>query len=245
MALAHHHSHSGSGYPTGDVFCLDGKVGHPAKDVRIIVGGGAVDADDMIGRLLARWLSEKFGYAYAENRTCTEGILAIEAFYDRFHDHFGPSRKFLGILAILPGRPPTSPRNRSLSSSAERKSDRLVTESPTGVQAPAGEFRCLTELTSLELKFQGMARAHPSLSAQKVQVILEDLPGAIEFVGSGKLRETARLRLAESMLRTPSSSDQQAGAWYGFGVPIGREADIIATIGRKVDARPARVLRRH
>jgi len=163
LARRHSGSHAGPRHLGGDVLCLDGKVGRPAKDVRVILGGGVANADDTIGRLLGRWLSDSFGYAYAENRTCSDGNLAIEAFYDSLHVHFDTGRRFFGILGQ--------------------------------VQCTADEFRCLTELDSLELKFRGLARAHPSMSAQRVQVILEDLPGALEFIGSSKRREAARLQL--------------------------------------------------
>ena len=210
MSLARHHSgsHAGPRHLGGDVLCLDGKVGRAANDVRVILAGGLANADDMIGRLLAPWLSDSFGYAYAENRTCSDGNLAIEAFYDMFHVHFGAGRNCFGIVAMM--------------------------------QCTADEFRCLTELESLELKFRGLARAHPSMSAQRVQVILEDLPGALEFIGSSRRRGTARLRLVGSATRSERSNGLPASAWYGFGVLSGKSADIIATISRKIDARPAR-----
>ena len=213
LARRHSGSHAGPRDLGGDVLCLDGKVGRPAKDVRVILAGGAANADDTIGRLLGRWLSDSFGYAYAENRTCSDGNLAIEAFYDSLHVHFDTGRRFFGILGQ--------------------------------VQCTADEFRCLTELDSLELKFRGLARAHPSMSAQRVQVILEDLPGALEFIGSSKRREAARLQLVGSAMRPERSNGLQASAWYGFGVLSGKSADIIATISRKIDARPARASLKH
>ena len=229
MNFARHHSRSHGGLPRGaDMLCMDGTLAHRA--VHVIIGGGA-NADQLVARLVARWLSEAFGHAYAENRASSDGNLARVAFYDRLHDHFGAGRTFFGVLGVIGSqRDDGGERSAAVPEAAPAR---------PGTAFP-DELPFLTQLEALELKFRGLVRAHPSMMAHRVQAIFEDLPGAIEFTRSGRRRPSERLRLvlsgARTSVREVVEQSREASAWYGFGVPSARPADIIATIGTAIDA---------
>jgi tripartite-type tricarboxylate transporter receptor subunit TctC len=70
---------------------------YPARPVRIIVGFAAGGAPDIAARLVAQWLSERFGQQFVvENRTGAGGNIATEAVVD------APADGYTLLLVALP-----------------------------------------------------------------------------------------------------------------------------------------------
>src|SRR6202163_4414062 len=72
---------------------------YPTRPVRIIVGFGAGSANDILARLMAQWLSERFGQPFVvETRTGAGGNIGTEAVVRAVPD---------GYTLLLSGSPDT------------------------------------------------------------------------------------------------------------------------------------------
>ncbi len=107
----------------------------------------------------------------------------------------------------------------------------------------AGElFKAMTRIQMVHVPYRGSAGAYPDLMTGKVDVMFDNLPGAIEFVRSGQLRAlgvTAGRRWP-SLPEVPTIAETVPGyetsVWYGISAPKGTPPEIVATLNKSVAA---------
>jgi tripartite-type tricarboxylate transporter receptor subunit TctC len=110
----------------------------------------------------------------------------------------------------------------------------------TSVHMSAELFKTMTKCDMLHVPYRGSAAAIPDIISNKVQLIFDNLPTALEQVRGGTLRGLG----VTSPKRWPSVPDIPAIAetvpgfesvgFYGISVPKGTPPEIIATLNRAV-----------
>lgn len=112
----------------------------------------------------------------------------------------------------------------------------------TSVHMSAELFKAMTKIEMLHVPYRGSAVAYPDLLSGKVQVLFDNLPGAIGFVRSGQLRGLG----VTTAQRWPLAPDipaiaetvpgYEASVWYGMNAPKGTPTEIIAALNEAVNA---------
>jgi tripartite-type tricarboxylate transporter receptor subunit TctC len=110
----------------------------------------------------------------------------------------------------------------------------------TSVHMSAELFKAMTKCDMLHVPYRGSAAAIPDVISNKVQLIFDNLPTALEQVRGGTLRGLG----VTSPKRWPSVPDIPAVAetvpgfesvgFYGISVPKGTPPDIIASLNKAV-----------
>lgn len=110
----------------------------------------------------------------------------------------------------------------------------------TSVHMSAELFKAMTKCDMLHVPYRGSAAAIPDIISNKVQLIFDNLPAALEQVRGGTLRGLG----VTSPKRWPSVPDIPAIAetvpgfesvgFYGISVPKGTPPEIIATLNQAV-----------
>src|SRR6476469_1833786 len=94
-------------------------------------------------------------------------------------------------------------------------------------------FKMMTGINMIHVPYRGGALALTDLMGGQVQVMFDNIPTAMEFVRSGKLRGLAVTGAArsETLPDLPTVADfvpgYEATSWYGLGAPKGMPPDII------------------
>src|SRR4051794_28872929 len=103
-------------------------------------------------------------------------------------------------------------------------------------------FKMMTGINMIHVPYRGGALALTDLMGGQVQVMFDNIPTAMEFVRSGKLRGLAVTGAgrSETLPDLPTVADfvpgYEATSWYGLGAPKGTPADIIEKLNREVNA---------
>ena len=110
----------------------------------------------------------------------------------------------------------------------------------TSVHMSAELFKAMTKCDMLHVPYRGSAAAIPDIISNKVQLIFDNLPTALEQVRGGTLRGLG----VTSPKRWPSVPDMPAIAetvpgfesvgFYGISVPKGTPPEIIATLNKAI-----------
>jgi tripartite-type tricarboxylate transporter receptor subunit TctC len=107
----------------------------------------------------------------------------------------------------------------------------------------AGEmFKAMAGVNITHVAYRGNSAAYPDLMTGRVQLIFADLASSLELVRSGKLKGLAVTspRPLDALPGLPPVADTlpgyEATAWYGFGVPKGTPADVVALLNREINA---------
>jgi tripartite-type tricarboxylate transporter receptor subunit TctC len=110
----------------------------------------------------------------------------------------------------------------------------------TSVHLSGELFKMLAHIDIIHVPYRGSAPAYPDLMTNKVQVMFDNLPGAIEFVRGGQLRALG-VTVGQ---RWPALPDvpaigetvpgYEASPWYGVSAPKGTPADIIEALNKSV-----------
>ena len=110
----------------------------------------------------------------------------------------------------------------------------------TSVHMSAELFKVLTKVDMMHVPYRGSAIAYPDLISNKVQVLFDNLPGALEQVRAGTMRGLG----VTSPQRWPSVPDVPAIAetvpgfesvgFYGISAPKGTPPDIIELLNKAV-----------
>jgi hypothetical protein len=164
--------------------------------LRILVGFDVGDAFHLMARLISQWLGEQFGHQFAlESASEIESSLALTAFCDKLHSTFARRSELFAIIAV----------QRS-----KQKGDRAQ-------PFLAYSSSHLPNLHSdndqlIRLSLHGSALACLNRRSGRARVILERLPGAMEFGSAIRSRRPA----ARSRVETDMWAE--ASAWYGLGV---------------------------
>jgi tripartite-type tricarboxylate transporter receptor subunit TctC len=112
----------------------------------------------------------------------------------------------------------------------------------TSVHMSGELFKAMTGVEMVHVPYRGSAGAYPDLMTGKVDVMFDNLPGAIEFVRSGQLRALG-VTVAK---RWPSLPDVPAVAetvpgyetsvWYGISAPKGTPPEIVEILNKSTAA---------
>jgi tripartite-type tricarboxylate transporter receptor subunit TctC len=114
--------------------------------------------------------------------------------------------------------------------------------SGTASHVAAELFKMMSGIDMLHVPYRGGAPALTDLIGGQVQVMLETLPGSIEYVRTGKLRALAVTTAARSdaLPDIPTVSEfvpgYEASAWYGIGAPKNTRAEVIDKLNREINA---------
>src|SRR5262245_27372883 len=111
---------------------------------------------------------------------------------------------------------------------AKANPDKINMASPgvgTAVHMCGELFKAMTGVTMQHVPYRGSAPAYQDLLTNRVQVMFDNLPGALEFIKTGKLRAlgvTAGQR-ADAVPDVPTIGESvpgyEADVWYGIVAP--------------------------
>jgi tripartite-type tricarboxylate transporter receptor subunit TctC len=103
-------------------------------------------------------------------------------------------------------------------------------------------FKMMTGVNMIHVPYRGGALALTDMIGGQVQVMFDNIPTAMEFVRSGKLRGLAvtGASRSETLPDLPTVADflpgYEATSWYGLGAPKGTPTEIIEKLNREVNA---------
>jgi tripartite-type tricarboxylate transporter receptor subunit TctC len=122
---------------------------------------------------------------------------------------------------------------------------KLNMASPGASTSPhmSGElFKLMAGIDMQHVPYRGAGPAYPDLMTGKVDVMFDNLPGAVEFVKTGKLRALAVTSVARSFVfpDLPTVGETIPGydvsLYYGIAAPKGTPPDVVAVLNRAVNA---------
>jgi tripartite-type tricarboxylate transporter receptor subunit TctC len=103
-------------------------------------------------------------------------------------------------------------------------------------------FKMLTGINMVHVPYRGGALALTDMVGGQVQVMFDNIPTAMEFVRSGKLRGLAVTGAAksETLPDLPTVAEfvpgYEATSWYGVGAPKGTPAEIVEKLNHEIYA---------
>jgi tripartite-type tricarboxylate transporter receptor subunit TctC len=103
-------------------------------------------------------------------------------------------------------------------------------------------FKMMTGVNMIHVPYRGGALALTDMIGGQVQVMFDNIPTAMEFVRSGKLRGLAVTGAgrSETLPDLPTVADflpgYEATSWYGLGAPKGTPTEIVEKLNREVNA---------
>ena len=110
----------------------------------------------------------------------------------------------------------------------------------TSVHMSAELFKALTKVDMMHVPYRGSAIAYPDLISKKVQVLFDNLPGALEQVRAGTIRGlgvTSPQRWP-GVLEFPAIAETVPGfeaiGFYGISAPKGTQPEIIEILNKAV-----------
>jgi tripartite-type tricarboxylate transporter receptor subunit TctC len=110
----------------------------------------------------------------------------------------------------------------------------------TSVHMSGELFKAMTGVEMVHVPYRGSAAVYPDLLTGKVHVLFDNLPGAIEFVRSGRLRAlgvTVATRwpaLPDVPAIAEAVPGYEASVWYGISAPKGTPPEIVDILNKSV-----------
>src|SRR6266567_8398339 len=193
---------------------------YPNRPVRWLIGFTAGGPVDTVARIMAQWLSERFGQQFVvENRAGSGGNLAAAAAINSPPDGYT-------LLFVAPNNAISTSLYKKLPydfirdtvpvASIMQLTNMLVVSNAmpvktvqefidyckanpgkvsyassgngTSVHMSAELFKALTKVEMTHVPYRGSSAAMPDLISNKVQVLFDNLPSALEQVRGGTLR---------------------------------------------------------
>src|SRR3954454_6049042 len=112
----------------------------------------------------------------------------------------------------------------------------------TSVHMSAELFKATTGLNMVHVPYRGSSAAYPDLMTGKVHVLFDNLPGAIEFVRTGKLRALG-VTTAERSAALPdvptvgeTVAGYEASVFYGVAGPKGMPPEVVDILNKAFNA---------
>jgi tripartite-type tricarboxylate transporter receptor subunit TctC len=186
--------------------CIQGPSNRTGKSMHMIVGFAIGGVVELTGQLIAHWLFEQFGreFVVADPRD-SECNIAIDAFHDKLNHTFAHHSPLIAIIASTSG----------------------TQFKFTCANAAAESVEFIAEIALVKRRFHGLTHSYVELNTGRVQVLLDNLPGELEFTSSGGLLTSAAITRHSASKFRRRSSQREASAWYGLGVCKGTPAEII------------------
>jgi tripartite-type tricarboxylate transporter receptor subunit TctC len=246
---------------------------YPDRPVHWIIGFSAGGPVDIVARIMAQWLTDRFGQQFiVENRTGSGGNIAAAAaiasppdgytllfvapnnaistsLYKKLPFDFlrdtvpvASIMQLTNMMVISNAMPVKSiaefidyckanPGKISFASSGNG----------TSVHMSAELFKVMSKCDMVHVPYRGSAIAFPDIISNKVQLIFDNLPSAMEQAKGGNVRALG----VTSPQRWPSVPDVPAIAetlpgfesvgFYGISAPKGTPADVIEILNKAVN----------
>src|SRR3954454_10857481 len=245
---------------------------YPDRPVHWIIGFSAGGPVDIVARIMAQWLSDRFGQqVVVENRTGSGGNIAAAAAITSPPDGYT-------LLFVAPNNAISTSLYKKLPfdfirdtvpvASIMQLTNMLVVSNPTpaktvkefidyckanpgkvsyassgngtSVHMSAELFKAMTKCDMQHVPYRGSALAFPDIISDKVQLIFDNLPSALEQARGGTVRALG----VTSPQRWPSVPDVPAIAetvpgfeavgFYGISAPKGTPPDVIDILNKAV-----------
>src|SRR6185437_1231588 len=245
---------------------------YPDHPVRWLIGFTAGGPVDTVARIMAQWLSERFGQQFVvENRAGSGGNLAAAAAINSAPDGYT-------LLFVAPNNAISTSLYKKLPydfirdtvpvASIMQLTNMLVVSNAmpvktvqefidyclahpgkisfassgngTSVHMSAELFKFMTKCDMVHVPYRGSAIAFPDIISNKVQLIFDNLPSALEQARGGTVRALG----VTSPQRWPGLSDIPAIAetvpgfeavgFYGISAPKGTPPEIVETLNKAV-----------
>ena len=245
---------------------------YPSRPVRFIVGFPAGNAPDIIARLMGQWLSERLGQQFIiENRPGAASNIATEAalgapadgytllmivLTNVFNATLYTNLKFNFMRDIAPvGGIADAPYlvviNPSVPAKTVPEFIAYAKANPGKINMASGGNGSSSHIFGeLFKKMAGVDLVHvpyrgsfmPDLLAGQVQMTINPIPQAIEYVRTGKLRALAATtaKRLEMLPDIPVMAEfvpgYEAVGWYGLCVPRSTPAEIVNRLNEATNA---------
>jgi tripartite-type tricarboxylate transporter receptor subunit TctC len=222
---------------------------YPNRPVRWLIGFAAGGPVDIVARIMSQWLSEHFGQQFVvENRAGSGGNLAAAAAvtslpYDFIRDTV-PVASIMQLtnMMVVPASLPVKTVQEFIDYCKANPGKVAFASSGNGtsVHMSAELFKALTHVDMIHVPYRGSAIAYPDLISNKVQVLFDNLPGALEQVRAGTMRGLG----VTSPQRWPGVPEFPAIAetvpgfesvgFYGISAPKGTPPEIVDVLNKAV-----------
>ena len=245
---------------------------YPDRQVRWLIGFAPGGPVDIVARIMAQWLSERFGQQFVvENRTGSGGNIAAAAMINAPPDGYT-------LLFVAPNNAISTSLYKKLPydfirdtvpvASIMQLTNMLVVSNDvpartvkdfidycrdnpgkiafassgngTSVHMAAELFKAMTKCDMLHVPYRGSALAFPDIISNKVQLIFDNLPTALEQARGGSVRALG----VTSPQRWPTVPDVPAIAetvpgyesvgFYGISAPKGTPPEIVEILNKAV-----------
>ena len=245
---------------------------YPDRQVRWLIGFAPGGPVDIVARIMAQWLSERFGQQFVvENRTGSGGNIAAAAMINAPPDGYT-------LLFVAPNNAISTSLYKKLPydfirdtvpvASIMQLTNMLVVSNDvpartvkdfidycranpgkiafassgngTSVHMAAELFKAMTKCDMLHVPYRGSALAFHDIISNKVQLIFDNLPTALEQARGGSVRALG----VTSPQRWPTVPDVPAIAetvpgyesvgFYGISAPKGTPPEIVEILNKAV-----------
>src|SRR3954451_8091981 len=246
---------------------------YPDRPVHWIIGFSAGGPVDIVARIMAQWLTDRFGQQFiVENRTGSGGNIAAAAAITSPPDGYT-------LLFVAPNNAISTSLYKKLPfdfmrdtvpvASIMQLTNMLVVSNAlpvktvqefidyckanpgkvsyassgngTSVHMSAELFKAMTKIDIVHVPYRGSALAFPDIISNKVQLIFDNLPSALEQARGGNVRALG----VTSPQRWPGVPDVPAIAetvpgfesvgFYGISAPKGTPQDVIEILNKAVN----------
>jgi len=186
--------------------CIQGPSTRKGKSIHVIAGFALDGAPELTGQLIAHLLFEQFGREPVPTGSCeSECNFAVDAFHDKLDYTLAHHSPLIAIIASSCGTP----------------------FKLTCASATTEPFEFIAEIALVEPTFQGLAHSYVDLNTGRAQVLLDNLPGQLEFATAGDVVISAATTQHGPSKFRRRPSQREASAWYGLGVCKETPAEII------------------
>ena len=246
---------------------------YPDRPVRWLIGFAPGGPVDIIARIMAQALSERFGQPFVvENRAGSGGNIATAAAIGSAPDGYTllfsgannaisaslykklpfdfirdtvPVAVFMlvpNLLVVANAMPVKSVQELiDYCKANPGKVSFASSGNGTTVHMSAELFKAMTKCDMVHVPYRGSALAFPDVISNKVQLIFDNLPTAMEQARSGSVRALG----VSSPQRWPSIPDipaiaetvpgYEATVFYGMSAPKGTPPEIVDTLNKAVN----------
>jgi tripartite-type tricarboxylate transporter receptor subunit TctC len=245
---------------------------YPNRPVHWLIGFAAGGPVDVVARIMAQWLSERFGQQFVvENRTGSGGNIAAAAAvnsppdgytllfvapnnaiatslykhltYDFLRDTtpVASIMQLTNMLVVANAMPVNSVQE--LIDYCKANPGKISFASSgygTSVHMSGELFKAMTGCNMLHVPYRGSMIAYPDIISNKVQLIFDNLPGALEQARAGTVRALG----VTSPQRWPGVPDIptiaetvpgfESAGFYGISAPKGTPPEIVDTLNKAI-----------
>jgi tripartite-type tricarboxylate transporter receptor subunit TctC len=245
---------------------------YPNRPVKWLIGFTAGGPVDTVARIMAQWLSERFGQQFVvENRAGSGGNIAAAAAINSPPDGYtllfvapnnaistslykklpfdfirdtAPVASIMQLtnMMVVPMGLPVKTVQEFIDycKANPGKVSYASSGNGTSVHMSAELFKALTKVEMTHVPYRGSSAAMPDLISNKVQVLFDNLPSALEQVRGGTLRALG----VTSPQRWPGVTDIPTVAetvpgfesvgFYGISGPKGTPPEVIDILNKAV-----------